>query len=432
MTTIPDVEERIRTALHAKYARDQRWDFFGYLVVRGLILPGCAACRASADLGTRELAFLLHEHINDAELVVGLIGSNGFCRRHCARAREHVARNYEDMLKIVLLYDHLVRSLHRRLGERPREIEPIHPRQGCPICTVERDADAEIVDWVRDGLAVPEIADLYRDSSGLCIHHLSQIPTRDHRLETPIRDALDATRPWLSQGRAVPGPIGERLALFWGGGWHRDQIDEDRNPDCPVCQETLRTERRALSAIADGAPVDTAPCREHTGALRCVLDGRDWPRAIITTLVEHIDMYFRSAPREQSSRWHLPRPFGGRRDRVTAREVSRKECPVCRALDDAAIATVSQVAATELGERGCLAHIAALGGSQPACEPALNVALRSRLASLATQVHAACQFDHVPREARRAELEDLARSLTNLFLPPSTDGAGARSVSVAW
>ncbi len=428
MTTKPDNEDRIRAVLQAKYSRDQRWDFIGYLVVRGLMLPGCAACRASADIGSRELSFLLHEHINDAEVVVRLIASNGFCRRHCAAARDHVARNYEDELKIVLLYDHFVRSLHRRLSEQPREVEPIDPRQRCPICTVERTADAEIVDWIRDGLAVPEVADLFRGSLGLCLRHLFQSPTRDQRLESPVRGLLDATRSWLDRGASVPGTLGEHVALLWGGGWQGDQIDGGGVPDCPVCQETARTEDRALRAVAGGAVADAVPCRDHTRALRTILCGQEWPRDVITMMVELIGARLESAARDRPFALHRLRPLRAGSARTTPRDVSRSECPVCRAVDHAATVALSQVAVSDVGERGCLGHIAALGRSRPAWQPELNAALRSRLEVLGIAVQDACQFARVPREARRGELAELARQVTVLFQSSGGRHVGSPSV----
>lgn len=424
MATIPDVERRIRAVLQAKYARDQRWDFFGYLIVRGLMLPGCAACRASADVGARELAFLLHEHINDAEVVVRLIASNGFCRRHCAAARDHVAHSYEDELKIVLLYDHLVRSLHRRLGEQPADVGPVHPRQDCPICTVERNAETQIVHWIRDGLAVPEIAELYAESSGLCLRHLFQLPERDRRLESPVRGLLDATRPWLDRGGSVPGTLGERVALSWGGGWLEDQIDGEHSPDCPICQETGLAEMRALRAMAEEAHADTSPCREHTRALRSILKDRDWPHDLAGRIVQRVDALLGSTASGPPAVLPRPRLLGRGRHRAVATDVSRSDCSVCRETDAVASAALSKVRTVDLGERGCLGHIAALGRSRPACWPTLNVALRSRLERLGAMVHEVCQFDRVPREARRGELAELARDLTVLFLPPREGSGG--------
>ena len=410
--------------LQAKYARDQRWDFVGYLVVRGLILPGCAVCRASADLGSRELSFLLHEHVNDAEVVVRLIESNGFCRRHCAQARDHVALNYEDQLKIVLLYDHLVQSLHRRLGEQPQGVEAVAPRRDCTICTVERNAEAEIVDWLRDGLAVPELASLYAESSGLCLRHLFGIPAREPRLEAPIQAVLDAAGHALREDPSVPGPVGERVALFWGGGWDGDQTAGNCYSFCSVCKMAVTSENRALHVVADGDDVDGVLCRHHTRTLRTILAGREWPRRIIATMVERIDTRRQLVRREHPL---LRRPLralidGG--ERPTVRDDGPEECPVCREVGKATVAALSQATASDVGENGCLGHIAALGQMQPWSQRALNASLRSRLERLVTRVGEACQFDRLPRAARRSELADLADRLTDLFAHSDASDVG--------
>jgi len=412
-----DLEEQINALLQAKYAHDQRWGFNGPLIVRALFQPGCAVCRACADRGDRELSFLLHEHINDAPVVVRLIESNGFCRGHTVRARRHVAQTYEDQLKIVLLYDHFVHSLDRRLGEEPAGLAALRPRRDCPICEVERAAESEVVDWLIEGLEVPEIRSLYTAGAGLCVRHLLAAWARAPRfasvLAQPVRAALDAARRVPDGAQLVLGTIGDRVALIWSGGWGRDQI-VGAAPGCPICQGASGAEQRALRAVAVGQ-VDGLPCHRHVRALRAILAGTEWPGQIISAMVARADTLTTAENRR------LPTPLDRLRALVHGEEQEARAvgdpapCPVCREARAAVDRVLSEVAAADLAETGCLAHIAELGRWQPASEPTSRAVLLLRLRRLAAAVVDACRFDRVPRKEHGTEFTTLADQLTSLF-----------------
>lgn len=400
--------------LRAKHARDNHWDMLGWGIVRALFKPGCPVCRAIAEKGDHALDVLFHEHVNDIEVIVPLIEALGFCRRHWHRARHLVRRAYDSELKIVLISDHIVQSLVRRLATADQPLEELRPRRECPICVTERAADPDVGRWLRDGLALPEITQLYRGGTGLCADHLAANRSQDSTIEATLRWPLEQTLAMADQAREGSGQmrfVGQIRRLNVARS--TPILPAHGSFTCPVCREANEAERAMYDALADGKSSSTPLCAEHVRRLLAQWRGVDWPADLVNVLAEPIRQSLSSGHRRSSSggfAW----PWN-RSSTHAAPRSSRSDCPICQERAATIERTLVRRASVDLADLGCLAHIRALGVVRPDLTSILVERTHARLTNVSAATAALVVKDQRPLAARATDLTVLADELLALF-----------------
>jgi hypothetical protein len=165
--------------------------------------PGCPICQVSHLAARRYVESLHWEHINDPVTRVKFLEAWGYCPTH-TRLVAHVEQAmFNDWLGTNILYESLSRYVYQRLAQQPlphphpapqprplgrlwRWLERLRVRltsppapTACPVCTAAassaRNALAGLLEALEQEAETWQA--LYRESDGLCLHHLRQALT---------------------------------------------------------------------------------------------------------------------------------------------------------------------------------------------------------------------------------------------------------------
>jgi hypothetical protein len=415
------LDERVTYLLRVKHASDQRWGIHGRLVARGLLLPGCAVCRATADRADQELGFLLHERVNDPETVVRLIASHGFCRRHVGRLRHLADTTYGDQRKVVLIYAHLVEALQRRLERRTSLVAALAPTQPCPLCASAAAAERDALTWVLEALTVPALTAAFAEREPFCLEHVALArlaePAEGARLSDRLRAAVIAIGQERAGRLAAESTGGDRLALLLGGGWPNDETPRGRRIlECPVCRDAADAEREACLALANGEPFDGLPCATHLRLLRKTLEPAAWPGSLTARMTVRIESSLQLL--DDHCRRRLANRFEVLHRRQPAFPAARlvpEGCPVCRVVGAAARSRVNRSPSPDLVEHGCLPHLRWRAQADRDFRRSLAAPLRQRLGGLSALVGQALGLGEAAGYAQRGRWAAVADALADLF-----------------
>ena len=155
-------------------------DSAAFEVREALGRPGCAICELVLRAVRRFIQSIAYEQVNDLALRAQLRGARGFCNTHAfqwlheARSALGTALIYRDVLQATLA--DLERAPRRDHGTRLRNwITPSTPTRGahagCPVCRIQREAEARYVEVLVLSLIDPGLADVFDRSAGLCRPH---------------------------------------------------------------------------------------------------------------------------------------------------------------------------------------------------------------------------------------------------------------------
>jgi hypothetical protein len=153
----------------------------------------CGACRRALDHVERYFQAFFYEQVNDPWVRQVFIDARGWCPTHAWRKP-----GMHDATGIAVVYEHLLqetlKALRGAVGQTARAATrsawpwppPVggdlarslaswrEPRQDCPACTVQWQAEDNFTFTVVDALAVDEFRRRYQESFGLCVPHLIQ------------------------------------------------------------------------------------------------------------------------------------------------------------------------------------------------------------------------------------------------------------------
>jgi hypothetical protein len=145
--------------------------------------PGCPVCRLSLAAVDRYIATVAYEGINDIAFRDRLRAAGGFCSNHAYRW----LRDSHSVLGTALIYRDLLSTARRELeGVRPsgnlltrwrrstaRTDDPPDPSStlDCPMCKMQREAEARYLDALRAILSEPDGSEAFNRSDGLCLPH---------------------------------------------------------------------------------------------------------------------------------------------------------------------------------------------------------------------------------------------------------------------
>jgi hypothetical protein len=189
---------------------------------QGLEEPGCPICNILADGTRRSLSVFLYEEVNDPEMRLRLIESNGWCPHHTLLLLTVEHQEQPDHLGSAIVYESLLEAAHHRLDEARRRYGRSAPEQGvrrrrrelleiasalgppraCPACESEEEREEAETGFFVETLFDPDLGvefrQLYEKSEGLCYRHLvgclRRCVTREQAAEL-----LDLERPrWRS------------------------------------------------------------------------------------------------------------------------------------------------------------------------------------------------------------------------------------------
>ena len=164
--------------------------------------PGCVLCREGQLAVDRFFFWYIHEHYGEAQALLRVERSCGFCREHTGLLLERAGPS-----TVGYVYGHLLRSALERLREAERQLssgrewnpaavaEALMPRAGCPACMSRADHEQYLVHLLRRTVSDPEVNRLLRNRSGICLGHFLQLaPSLDRQtlrlLAELLRNAL--------------------------------------------------------------------------------------------------------------------------------------------------------------------------------------------------------------------------------------------------
>lgn len=117
----------------------------------------------------------LYEGVNDVGMRKSIKYANGFCNYHAWKLREH-----GDPLAHAILYSDLIENVLRgNISEK------IQPKEKCPLCSNELEAEERYLSTLKDALYDDDFKDLYVNYGGLCMNHfyslIKLLPVKDER-----------------------------------------------------------------------------------------------------------------------------------------------------------------------------------------------------------------------------------------------------------
>lgn len=128
---------------------------------------GCPVCFLLDRYISRYIDNLLYENVNNKDIRDKILTSRGFCREHSKRILEYRYKGYA--LGIAIIYKDLIESYLEGLNNGR-----ITPGR-CFICEVSDDMESRLLDEIIKGIKEYDFYEVYRNSYGLCISHLSKI-----------------------------------------------------------------------------------------------------------------------------------------------------------------------------------------------------------------------------------------------------------------
>lgn len=137
---------------------------------RALGEPGCPICRRVREAEERWIWNVIYEFTGDPEIHARFAASLGLCREHAALMAQVVeTRELLTPTGVARLYETVVSRALTAFAELAKGKKVA--KEGCPLCTVAKDA-AERQSWFFGRLAEdPEFWALYEGSDGLCLPH---------------------------------------------------------------------------------------------------------------------------------------------------------------------------------------------------------------------------------------------------------------------
>ena len=129
---------------------------------------GCPVCLLLETYTDRYIDSLLYESVNDTTLRAKLISSGGFCKEHSKKLLRFGYKGYT--LGISIIYKDLVDAYYKTLN-----VQRILSDRRCLICEVSEDMENRILEELIKNIRDYEFYEIYKDSDGLCMLHLSKV-----------------------------------------------------------------------------------------------------------------------------------------------------------------------------------------------------------------------------------------------------------------
>lgn len=236
--------------------------------------PGCSICQVSHLAARRYVESLHWEHINDPATRVKFLEAWGYCPTH-TRLVAHVEQAmFNDWLGTNILYESLSRYVYQRLAQQPLPSQHPEPRlrllgrlrrwlerlrvrltppptpAACPVCTAAessaRNALAGLLEALEQDAETWQA--LYRESDGLCLHHLRQALTLGARYPQAVAFVRQVSLARLTQQMAAMNEYIRKHA--WE---HRDE---------PLSEAEQRAWQENLAFFSGYPPSDFVDTRQ--------------------------------------------------------------------------------------------------------------------------------------------------------------------------
>mgnify|MGYP000641262459 CR=1 FL=1 len=141
--------------------------------------PGCAICKLLQRDAARYIDSLLYEYVNDVATQRHYRAARGLCNVHSWQMQQSKG----SVLNIAILSSQALDEIETleagpmRGGLNLRRnksslADALQPTAPCPACTRLNEAEAMIVDCLGKNLDEPRLQTAFRDSAGLCLHHV--------------------------------------------------------------------------------------------------------------------------------------------------------------------------------------------------------------------------------------------------------------------
>jgi hypothetical protein len=138
---------------------------------------GCPLCFLLEMFTERYIDNLLYENVNDTNLRTKLVTSGGFCKEHSKKILRFGYKGYA--LGISILYKDLADAYIRDLNRGT-----LTPNRSCIICEVTKNLEDRLIEELLKDIKEYEFYQAYRNSSGLCMTHLSKVLSLSKDKET--------------------------------------------------------------------------------------------------------------------------------------------------------------------------------------------------------------------------------------------------------
>ncbi|MCX7796867.1 MAG: DUF6062 family protein [bacterium] len=132
---------------------------------------GCPVCLLLETYTDKYIDNLLYESVNDTNLRGRLIDSGGFCKEHSKKLLRFGYRGYA--LGISIIYKDLMDAYYKTLNTQGT----LSSNRKCLICEVLEDVEGRILEELVKNIKERNFYQIYRDSEGLCMFHLSKVLT---------------------------------------------------------------------------------------------------------------------------------------------------------------------------------------------------------------------------------------------------------------
>lgn len=130
---------------------------------------GCPVCLLLETYSDRYIDNLLYESVNDSNLRLKLVTSRGFCIEHSKKLLKFGYKGYA--LGLSIIYKDLIDAHYKALNTQ----RTLSSSRKCLVCEVLEDVETRLLEELVKNIKDYEFYRAYRNSSGLCMFHLSRV-----------------------------------------------------------------------------------------------------------------------------------------------------------------------------------------------------------------------------------------------------------------